>query len=100
MKLNGIVSGPLDSEDANGWISNPVITGKLWDSDQIRVNLDLREMERAVLPSHFPMPTAEDLRHQFAGSNKFSRVDLNHAYHQFPLDEESKRLFVFYTPWG
>ena len=25
---------------------------------------------------------------------------MNHSYHQFPLDEESKNLFVFYTPWG
>ena len=27
-------------------------------------------------------------------------VDLNHAYYQILLDEESKKLFVFYTPWG
>ena len=27
-------------------------------------------------------------------------VDLNHAFHQFVLDEESQELFVFYTPWG
>ena len=25
---------------------------------------------------------------------------MNHAFHQFPLDEESAQLFVFYTPWG
>ena len=27
LKDNEIMSGPLDSEDATGWISNPVITG-------------------------------------------------------------------------
>ena len=46
------------------------------------------------------MPTSEELRHRFAGSNKFTVIDMNHAYHQFPLDESSKKLFVFYTPWG
>ena len=25
---------------------------------------------------------------------------MNHAFHQFPLDEESQELFVFWTPWG
>ena len=97
---NGVISGPLDSEEATGWISNIVITGKKWDSSKIRVNLDLRDMEEAVRPSHFPMPTADDLRHQFAGSDRYTTLDMNHAFHQFPLDEESQELFVFWTPWG
>ena len=100
LKAAGVVTGPLKSKDATGWVSNPVITAKKWDDQAIRVNLDLRIMERAVRPTHFPMPTAEDLRHQFSGSDRFSIIDLNHAYHQFPLTEESKQLFVFYTPWG
>ena len=90
LKANDVISRSLDSKDATGWISNPVITGKKWDSNKIRVNLDLRSME----------PTAEDLRHKFVGSDRFSIIDMNHAFHQFPLDEESQNLFVFYTPWG
>ena len=77
-----------------------MITGKKWDSDQIRVNLDLRDMEKAARPTHFPMPTAEDLRHKFSGSDRFSVIDMNHAFHQFPLDKELKNLFVFYISWG
>ena len=100
LKAAGVVSGPLKSEDATGWVSNPVITAKKWDEQAIRVNLDLRNMEKAVRPTHFPMPTSEELRHKFKGSDRFSLIDLNHAFHQFPLDEESKNLFVFYTPWG
>ena len=57
-------------------------------------------MEDAVRPSHFPMPTAEDLRHHFTGSDRFTTLDMNHAFHQFPLDEESQKLFVFWMPWG
>ena len=100
LEAAGVVSGPLKSEDATGWVSNPVITAKKWDEQAIRVNLDLRNMEKAVRPTHFPMPTSEDLRHRFKGSDRFSLIDLNHAFHQFPLDEESRNLFVFYTPWG
>ena len=100
LKDNEIVSGPLDSEDATGWISNPVITGKRCDSEQIRINLDLREMEKAAKPSHFLMLTSEDLQHKFEDSDTYSVLDMNHAYHQFALDKASKHLFVFYTPWG
>ena len=33
LKSYGIVLEPLGSENATGWISNPVIMGKQWDSD-------------------------------------------------------------------
>ena len=100
LAAGGVVVGPLESKDATGWVSNPVITDKRWSNTQIRVNLDLRHMKDAVQTSHFPMPTPSQLRHNFAGSDRYSTLDMNHAYHQFPLDEESKNLFVFYTPWG
>ena len=45
---NSVIAGPLDSKEAMGWISNIVITGKKLDSSEIRVNLDLRDMEEAV----------------------------------------------------
>ena len=96
----GVVSGPLKSESAGGWIHNVVITQKSWTSKKIRVNLDTRPMKEAVKTTHFPIPTPQELRHNFAGSDRYSVVDLNHAFHQFVLDEESQELFVFYTPWG
>ena len=57
-------------------------------------------MKDAVKTTHFPIPTPQELRHNFAGSDRYSVVDLNHAFHQFALDKESQELFVFYTPWG
>ena len=48
LKAVGVVTGPLESKDATGWVSNPVITAKKCDDQSIRVNLDLRIMERAV----------------------------------------------------
>ena len=96
----GVVSGPLTSESARGWIHNVVITQKSWTSKKIRVNLDTRPMKDAVKTTHFPIPTPQELRHNFAGSDRFSVIDLNHAFHQFRMDEASQELFVFYTPWG
>ena len=49
---------------------------------------------------HFPIPTPEQLRHKFSGGDRFSVLDLKHAFHQFEIDEESRKLFVFTTPFG
>ena len=40
------------------------------------------------------------MRHQFAGSDRYSVIDLNHAFHKLELDEDSRQLFVFTTPFG
>ena len=100
LKQEGVISGPLGPEWARGWISNPVITGKKWSPDKIRMNLDTRSMKEAVTVSKFPIPTVQELRHSFRGSDRYSVLDLNHAFHQFAMTEESKKHFVFYTPWG
>ena len=97
----GVIEGPLGSEEASkGWVHNVVITLKGWDSTKIRMNLDTRPMAEAVKTVHFPIPTPEQLRHQFAGSDKFSVIDLNHAFHQFPICEDSRNLYKFTTPFG
>ena len=96
----GVIEGPLGADQATGWVHNVVLTGKKWDPKAIRLNLDTRMMKKAVVPAQYPIPTPEQLRHKFLGSNRYSIVDLNDAFHQFPLDEESKELFKFTTPYG
>lgn len=53
-----------------------------------------------VKQTHFPIPTYDQLRHEFQGLDRFSALDLNHAFHQLEIDEESRKLFVFTTPFG
>ena len=57
-------------------------------------------MEKYVDVTHFPIPTPEQLRHQLKGSDRFSTLDLNHAFHQLRLADKSKDLFKFTTPYG
>ena len=42
----------------------------------------------------------EQLRHELGDSDRFSKLDLTNAFHQFELDDESKDLFKFTTPQG
>ena len=78
----GVLEGPLESLHARGWVHNVVLTKKKWNKTAIRLKLDTRTMEKYVDVTHLPIPTPEQLRHQFYGSNRFSVMDLNHAFHQ------------------
>ena len=53
----GVISGPLKSESATGWIHNVVISQKSWTDKKIRVNLDTRPMKDAIITSHLPIHT-------------------------------------------
>ena len=64
------------------------------------MNLDTRHREKVIVKSCWPIPTMEELRHEFAGSDRFSVLDMNHAFLQFEIDEEAKKLFTFQTPRG
>ena len=100
LKAEGTVDGPLQSKSAKSGISNPVIMHKNYSDNKIRVTLDTRLMAAAIKNSYFPIPTATELRHEFHGSDRFSIVDLNHAFHQFEITDDSKDLYCFWTPWG
>ena len=67
---------------------------------QIRANLDCRDLNEWVYQTHEPIPTAEELRHQLKGSNRFSTLDMVHSFHQFELEEEARKLFTFRAPGG
>ena len=45
-------------------------------------------------------PTVEDILQELNGAVKFSKLDLNHGYHQLELDVGSRHLTTFSTPWG
>ena len=57
-------------------------------------------MERFDDVPHFPIPTAEQLRYKFLESDRYSTLDMNHAFHQLELRDSSKDLFKFTTPYG
>ena len=66
----------------------------------MRLTLDTKPMAVAVKTAHLPIPTQEELRHDFDDSDRYSVLDMNHAFFQFPTDKETSQLYVFYTPWG
>ena len=90
-----VIEGPIEIEEPGTYISNLVITDKKWDPSgkQIRLTLDCQAVNRDIYHTHEPIPTSEELRHQFAGSDRFSVLDLTNCFHQFEIEEEARKLF-------
>ncbi|XP_073668068.1 uncharacterized protein [Paramisgurnus dabryanus] len=89
-----------------GWITksrspyaSPVVCVRKRDGT-LRLCCDYRELNRKSVPDRHPIPRIQDMLDSLIGSSWFSVLDQGKAYHQGFLDEESRPLTAFITPWG
>lgn len=82
-------------EEAAGasWVSPVQIVYK--GNGELRVCVDLREANKAVIRERFPIPRIQDLLRQLSGARMFSTLDLRKAYWQVHLAEESREITSF-----
>lgn len=71
-------AGIIERIDASPWISNLVVAKK--KSGGLRPCIDLRPVNKAVIPDRYPLPTVEELAAQFYGSSVFTKLDLRQGY--------------------
>ena len=57
-------------------------------------------VNKVALPDSYPLPRIEDMFAMLGKGEKFSKLDLAHAYQQVPLDEKSKELATINTHKG
>lgn len=71
----------------------------LWlkNHTQLRVCLDLRDLNKAIKRSHYPLPTLEDITSRLGGAQYFSVLDARSGYWAIKLADESSRLTTFNT---
>ena len=81
------------------WISNVVITEKK-EPGQIRMNVDMREANKAIQRTPRHVTTVQEMRHMLAGAVRFSELDMNHGFHQIGLARESRPISTFRTHEG
>lgn len=65
-----------------------------------RMVVDYRGINSIIDLEATPMPTIESAFQHLGQAKWFSLLDLNQAYNQIPLDEESKKFTAFVTPWA
>ena len=82
-------------EEASGasWISPVHVVYK--GNGELRICVDLREANRAVIRERFPIPRIQDLLRQLNSAKLFSTLDLRKAYWQVRLSEKSREITSF-----
>ena len=88
----------IERIDSSPWISNLVVARRT--NGDIRLCVDLRDVNKAIIPGKYPLPDLGELTSEFHGSTVFTKLDLRRSYLQVPLAEESKNLTAFITHEG
>ncbi|XP_063400348.1 uncharacterized protein K02A2.6-like [Mytilus trossulus] len=82
------------------WVSPIVLAHKPKNKNEIRLCVDMREPNKAILRSRHITPTLDDMILDLNGSKVFSKMDLRSGYHQLELNEESRNITTFTTHVG
>lgn len=89
-----------------GWItrskspySSPVICVRKKDGT-LRLCYDYRELNRKSIPDRHPNPRIQDMLDSLVSSAWYSVLAQGKAYHQGFVEESSRPLTEFITPWG
>lgn len=77
------------------WVSNAVLAPK--DDGGIRVTVDMRNANQAILDTNVPIPREEDIRAQLSGCKYFTKLDFKSAFHQLEIAPESRYITVFHA---
>ena len=82
------------------WISPIRVVPKPKKPGEIRICVDMRAVNKAIIRERHVTPTIDDIIAKLSNSTVFSKLDLNSGYHQVELAEESRYLTVFATHVG
>lgn len=83
----------IEQASGSSWVSPVHIVYK--ENGELRICVDLREANKAVIRERFPIPRIQDLLRQLSGATMFSTLDLRKAYWQIRLSEESREITSF-----
>lgn len=80
------------------WVHNLVIIEK--SDGTLRLCLDPRNLNKYVKKEQHLIPTLNEILPKLNNAKYFSVLDLKEGFYQVELDEESRKLCTFATPFG
>ena len=79
--------------------SNPIFL-VLKGENEFRPVVDYRCLNKKIHVESVPLPNIHSCFHWFKNARYFTSLDLNSAYHQIPLSENSRKYTAFATDWN
>ena len=79
------------------WINSMVAVTR---KEKLRICLDPKDLNKALLRSPHPMTTIDDIIPQLANAKIFTVMDAKDGFWQVELDDDSSYLTTFWTPFG
>ena len=95
MEALGVISRVTDPTP---WCAGMVVVPKR--SGAVRICVDLKPLNESVCREVHPIPKVDETLAQLAGAVRFSKLDANSGFWQIPLEEKSRPLTTFITPFG
>lgn len=94
-KLNSFLANDIIEPVEGGckWVS-PLVT-VVKDNGDLRLCVDMRRANTAIVRERHLMPTIEDFLPRFTSAKFFSRLDIKEAFHQVELEEDSRYITTF-----
>lgn len=79
------------------WINNVVVVEK---GDKIRICIDPKHLNESLRNFRYPIPSLEELKLDFKDAEYFTVLDLKDGFYHVELEEKSRKLCTFSTPYG
>lgn len=95
MREDGIIE---EDHEPSGWVS-PVVPARKANGE-LRLCVDLRAANEAVMLEHYPMPNIEVALMEIGPANMFSIIDLVSAYYHLELEPSSQDITKFIVRSG
>ena len=95
MEANGVI---VRQDQPTPWVNSMVTP--INANGKVRICIDPRDLNRAILCQHFPLKTMEEVITQIRDASMFTKLDATSGFWQLKLDEQSTKLCTLNTPYG
>lgn len=80
----------IKQQEPTPWVNSMVTVTKV--NGKVRICIDPRDLDKAILREHFPFKTIEDVITEIEGATVFTKLDATSGFWQIRLDIASSKL--------
>lgn len=80
--------------------ASPIVLIKKKNSDDYRLCIDFRELNKVTIRDRYPLPLIDDQLDLLRGKCYFTSLDLKNGFHHIKMSDDSIKYTSFITPLG